>query len=267
MLLHTLTPFLLGSIFSAGSRRDQRRLADVRKNWSREISRERNMDVIAMYHISVAAKHRTVDAQTWEDLGMDELFAKIDRTVGTPGRQILYHQMRTYEEHDSILAERARQQAIFQEDGPLRERCQFLLARLNAPSDEGLASLLFGSFPQSPRFAPLLYLCSLLSFVCLTGMWFIHILFLPLIVMFIINASITARYGWRIMPFFYGFSPTPIDCPSWNTCGKRCHWSRGFGRIWAGSSGTAVRCPIGRSRLSAISTCFSCSISWFICAR
>ncbi len=74
------------------------------------------MDIIAMYHVSAGAKRRTVDDRTWLDLGMDELFAKMDRTAGMPGRQVLYHQMHTYEDDDRILAERTRQQAIFKED-------------------------------------------------------------------------------------------------------------------------------------------------------
>jgi hypothetical protein len=206
MQLRALIPHLFNAAFAKVRGRDDRRLTELRQNWGREISRERAMEVIAMYHASVADDRKRVDSQTWEDLGMDDLFAKIDRTAGMPGRQILYHQMRTYVDDDRILAERARQHAIFKDNQALREQCQILLTRLDAPGSEWLVSMLLNPFPEDPRFAFLFYLCSFLSLACLVGMVFIQILLIPALILMITNFAITMYYSWRITPYFTGLS-------------------------------------------------------------
>jgi hypothetical protein len=206
MHLRALIPSLVISIFAGANERDRRRLVDLRETWGQEISRPRNMDAISLYHTSVAAGRSTVDDRTWQDLGMDDLFARIDRNAGTPGQQMLYHQMRTYEADDRILAERARQQAVLKDDPVLREKCQVLLSRLGASGGEWLGSMLLNPFPANPRFAPLLYLCSFLGAACILGIAFIHLLFLPALAMMFINIAITANYGRQIRPYFTGFS-------------------------------------------------------------
>ena len=206
MQLRALIPFLFNAAVAKVRGRDDRRLTELRQSWGREISRERPMDVIAMYHASVAGDRRAVDNQTWQDLGMDDLFAKIDRTAGMPGRQILYHQMRTYVDDDRVLAERARQHAIFKDNQALREQCQILLTRLDAPGSEWLVSMLLNPFPEDPRFAFLFYLCSFLSLACLVGMVFIQILLIPALILMITNFAITMYYSWRITPYFSGLS-------------------------------------------------------------
>jgi len=193
------------TVFAKAHDRDKRRLTELRQNWGREILRERNMDVIAMYHSSVSRNRKTVDNRTWQDLGMDDLFAKIDCTTGMPGRQILYHQMRTYVD-ECVLAERTRQYAVFKEDQNLREQCQVLLTRLNARGSEWLASSLLSPFPEVPRLAPLFYLCSFLSLTCLVGILFIQILVIPALILMCTNFAITAYYSWRITPYFSGFA-------------------------------------------------------------
>jgi len=206
MKIRALVRFISSGVVAKFRGRHNRLLAELRKDWGREIARERDMDVIATYHVSVAGNQKVVDGQTWQDLGMDDLFAKIDRTAGMPGSQLLYHQMRTYENDDHVLAERARQQTIFMENQALREQCQVLLARLNARGSEWLASTLLNPFPERPRLAPIFYLASFLSLGCLAGTAFLHILFIPALILMFANFAITAFYSWRITPYFAGLS-------------------------------------------------------------
>ncbi|HWA10300.1 MAG TPA: hypothetical protein VG838_12675 [Opitutaceae bacterium] len=206
MNLRALVPaFLVSAVVGAGER-ERSRLAELRANWGREIARKRNLEVISRYHASAAAGRRTVDERTWQDLGLDDLFGKLDRTVSMPGRQVLYHQLRTYEEGDGPLAERARQQAVFKDEPELREKLQLLFSRLDGPRSEWLASSLLVPIPTAPRFAPLLYLCSFLSLAGLVGMIFVHWLFLPLLPLLLVNVAITATYGQRVTPSFSGFA-------------------------------------------------------------
>jgi MutS domain V len=206
MKIRALVRFISSGVVAKFRVRHNRLLAELRKDWGREIARERDMDVIATYHVSVAGNQKVVDGQTWQDLGMDDLFAKIDRTAGMPGSQLLYHQMRTYENDDHVLAERARQQTIFMENQALREQCQVLLARLNARGSEWLASTLLNPFPERPRLAPIFYLASFLSLGCLAGTAFFHFLFIPALILMFANFAITAFYSWRITPYFAGLS-------------------------------------------------------------
>ena len=207
MLPSPLIPsWLTAAISLGGHRRRQARLAQLRRTWGKEIPRERDMEIIAMYFASLGTDRKTVNDQTWRDLGMDDLFAKVDRTCSIPGRQILYSQMRTYVEDDRALAERAREQEILAADPTLREGCQVLLARLNAPGEQWLASLLLNPFPKPPSFAPLLYLSSFLSVACLAGIVFVHFLVLPALLLLLGNAIISATYTRGIAPYFSGFS-------------------------------------------------------------
>jgi len=100
------------------------------------------MELIALFHELRPEVRMTVDEKTWQDLAMDEVFAKVDRTVSMPGRQVLYDQLRTFEDDESVLAERARQHALFRRDATLREEIQLLLARLDDRRAAWIASLL-----------------------------------------------------------------------------------------------------------------------------
>ena len=84
---------------------------------------------------------------------MDEVFAKVDRTCSFPGRQILYHQMRTYEVDGIVLAERARQHTVFRSDPGLREAVQAHLGGLDGSDAAWLAPLLMNDIPEKPRWA------------------------------------------------------------------------------------------------------------------
>ena len=184
----------------------EKRVVELRRSWGKEVSRERNMDLIAMYHLLLAEHRETVDDQEWQDLAMDEVFARVDRTVGMPGRQILYHQMRTYVNDDGILAERARQYATFRVEASLRENIQLLLARISGQRGAWIAPLLLKLLPEKPRHAWLLYLCSALSIVCLVGLFFFRPLFIPALALLTLNIVINETYGRRITHYFPGYS-------------------------------------------------------------
>lgn len=96
------------------------------------VHRERGLELIQRCHDLVADPACTVDEATWQDLAMAELFAKVDRTRSLPGRQVLYHQMRTYVRDDGVLAERARPYRLFRWEAALREALQSALRTLES---------------------------------------------------------------------------------------------------------------------------------------
>lgn len=164
------------------------------------------MDLIALFHELGPGSRTTVDEKTWRDLAMDEVFAKLDRTVSLPGRQVLYDQMRTFVDDEAVLAERARLHALFRSDATLREEVQMLLGPLGDRRAVWIAPLLLKDLPETPGFAPLLYLSSFLSLACIAGAFLWKPLILPSIALILLNLLVNETYGRRISPYFSGFT-------------------------------------------------------------
>jgi len=174
--------------------------------WGKAIIRDRFPFQITRYHDLVVGVRATVDETTWQDLGMEEVFARIDRTSGFPGRQLLYHQMRTYEPDECVLTERARQHAIFRSDVGFREVVQANLAGLDDPDAAWLAPLLKNELPEKPRWAWLLHTLGFVPLACLLGMAWWPLLLVPGVLLGFVNLMINETYGRSISPYFGGFS-------------------------------------------------------------
>jgi hypothetical protein len=195
-----------GRLFGGGKKKS-------RIFWGQEITRDRNMDLIAMYHMFSPSQGTRIDDQTWRDLAMDEVFAKIDRTSGVPGRQVLYHQMRTLIEEDRILDERANLYARLRSDNSSREALQPLLASLEGNGAYWLAPLLLNPLPGTPSFAWLLYISSVLSVALscillvtlILGLSFPPVFLFSLLGLMIVNLVINETFGRRITPYLPGF--------------------------------------------------------------
>ena len=166
---------------------------------------ERDMEEIAAYHRSLPQASHTVGYQTWVDLDMDSVFAKIDRSVTMLGRQVLYRQMQVYE-GDEVLSERARQQEFFQKHPAYREAVQSQLKHLDKPASKWLAQLVLQPLPSAPRFSWAFIPLSLACLACLLGMVFYNPLLLPAFVLIWVNAIIHMRYGQQIASYSQGFS-------------------------------------------------------------
>lgn len=178
----------------------------LKESWGKGITRERFSYQISRYHDLVVGKRCTVDETTWQDMGMEDVFARIDRTAGFPGRQVLYHQMKTYELDESVLAERARQHAIFRSDVGLREAAQVQLLGLDDPDAAWLAPLLINEFPGKPRWAWSLHLLGFAPLACLVGMAWLPVMLVPGLLFGFVNLVINETYGRRITPYFGGLS-------------------------------------------------------------
>jgi hypothetical protein len=74
-----------------GSLRIFQRLRDLRA------SRHVDMAVISAYHERLPDADRTgaLDDRTWKDLDLDDVFQSLDHAASEPGRQYLYHLLRT----------------------------------------------------------------------------------------------------------------------------------------------------------------------------
>jgi len=115
-------------------RRDSRRglLARLRNDWGKPGRRIHKMELIAeisQSRLANTAHASPLDGRTWSDLGLDDVFAAIDRTESTLGQQALYHRLRTAPAGEHMEAFEALV-ARMTNDTAARERAQMALARL-----------------------------------------------------------------------------------------------------------------------------------------
>jgi len=154
-----------------------------------------NTDDAASYKLD------TVDDRTWDDLEMDQVFARIDRTVSVIGRQYLYAMLRTYVS-DSSGREKQRLNtlySIFRTDESLREKIQTALYPLRSDKSAWLVSLFYEDLPVKSGYAWLIYLCSGLFFLSAVMIAVNPAFFLAAIGMAFCNLLINAFYGSTVL--------------------------------------------------------------------
>lgn len=173
--------------------------------WGKEVLRDRHSFQISRYHDLVVGDRVPVDEITWQDLGMEEVFAKLDRTLSFPGRQVLYHILKTYEGNRDVLAERARQCEAFRSDSSFRAEVQCRLGGLESQDAAWLMPLLLNDLPERPQWAWLLQISGVLPLVCFAGMAVLPVLLIPGAILSLVNLIIYETYGQRMIPYFAGF--------------------------------------------------------------
>ena len=127
------------------------------------------MSRAASYHELLPAVEReaSLDDRTWRDLDLDDVFISLDRTASEPGRQYLYHALRTPRLTPEPLAQLERLVQRFAADGDSAERAVGALGRLGDPRSGQLAHLILGELPHRPRLWWLFPALSISSVTCL----------------------------------------------------------------------------------------------------
>jgi hypothetical protein len=127
---------LLMLAYAAWSARTRRSMVGrLRLEWGRPRDATRRMDVIAEYHHArvQAGEGTSLDDRTWDDLNLDAVFARLDRTTSTLGQQLLYHRLRSrpsaahLEAFDDLAT-------LLENEVTLRERVQAALEPLQNPA-------------------------------------------------------------------------------------------------------------------------------------
>lgn len=88
-----------------------------------------------------------VDDRTWQDLDMDHIYRRMDRTITFYGQQRLYQLLRNplFDNHD--LTKRAARIELFQNNPYLREKVQVMLSKIGDDDHTGLVDLLWDPSP------------------------------------------------------------------------------------------------------------------------
>jgi hypothetical protein len=99
LLLLALAGVTLVAASAILSRRTRRKLlVRIRTNWGKPRDRVHKMQAIADYYRSRIDPARTgdfLDDRTWDDLNLDAVFQRLDRTESTLGQQVLYYRLRS----------------------------------------------------------------------------------------------------------------------------------------------------------------------------
>ena len=101
-------------------------------------------------HLPDADRATALDDRTWNDLDLDAVFAAIDRTASEPGRQCLYHLLRTPRADGAALHRLETVVRALGADG-VASAADAALRRLDDPRAGQLVELLFGELPGRPR--------------------------------------------------------------------------------------------------------------------
>lgn len=131
---------------------------------------------VSAYHRHLTTVERTpaLDDRLWEDLDLDTVFASLDRTTSEPGRQVLYHLLRTPSVDEAPLL---RLEAVIEALAvpSVASQAEAALRQLEDSRAGYLVELLFGELPRRPRLwfcFPLLTIGSVaLLALYISGVW------------------------------------------------------------------------------------------------
>jgi MutS domain V len=110
--------------------------------------------VTSAYHEQLpdAERRGALDDRTWADLDGDDLFRALDYTASEPGRQYLYHRLRSPVWEPEPLHRLDASARVLAADPQLAERIRRALSPLAGPDAGYVVQLLFADLPRRPRF-------------------------------------------------------------------------------------------------------------------
>lgn len=149
-------------------------LALLRDRLTRRGERWTDMTLAAAYHTRLPPESRTgaLDDRTWQDLDLDPVYLSLDRTVSGPGRQYLYHLLRTPRSTAEPLERLERAVRRIAADPVLAERLRGTLHLLDDPRAAQLAPLILDGAPRRPALWWIFPMLTLGSLACLATISF-----------------------------------------------------------------------------------------------
>ncbi len=155
LLLLTTLPFIFLSFKRHQRLNTLKTIADLRKNWGVPESRIRNIPEIHTHFTQtegIAKKTQILDDRTWNDLDMDLVYAKLDRTLSIPGEISLYSLLRHPITSVEELDKRECVINLFSKDQEIREEYQVKLSQLGKNEEAYHLEGLWENQPSRNRF-------------------------------------------------------------------------------------------------------------------
>jgi len=189
-------------------RRSRDAQAALRAAWGQPKSRDRDLPLIANYHharVRPAGASVALDARTWADLDLDAVFSFLDRTESVPGRQVLYHRLRSTVHSPGSLADFDELVERLGREAAFRLRAQRVLAPLDGALFHWLWALALEPVEPLPRWAIVYPLFAGLMVLCLCLSPLLPPLLLVPVFGFVGGGALRATLGLRLVPIANSF--------------------------------------------------------------
>lgn len=145
--LALLIPLIPAALYFRKRMLMYRALYFIKDSWAKETDRKRNFKDIKKLHDLLKAIDKEsffIDNQTYEDLTVEKVYEKLDRTLSSPGEQVLYHMLRTPILHGEAFRKRNELINYFGKNQEIREKIQIQLHDLNRQRKNTIAEFLWG---------------------------------------------------------------------------------------------------------------------------
>lgn len=109
-------------------------LSIIRKEYKRDIEKSRKFEHIKRFFSMMEKEEYTIDDDTWNDMDMNRVYEKLDRTYSTLGESVLYFMLRNPLKDEEKLKNRDILIETFKNDSKLRESLSSIFFELSTDS-------------------------------------------------------------------------------------------------------------------------------------
>ncbi len=162
----------------------------VANRWGKEDEDpELSMQEIEEFFVAMMRKQDWIlDDLTWNDLNMNQVYGKINRTFSSSGQQCLYNMLRILRFDEEELKRRDRVIQFFQHNKTQREMLSAAFCYLGKEKYDGACSLLYKGIPKLPDYVRWLVPMTIGMVLSIVSIFFIGArALLPILIFFIIN--------------------------------------------------------------------------------
>ncbi len=178
---------------------------DLKSKWGKERIADRDFEQISglFKYLNKQRLKNYLDDQTWKDLNMNRIYAKIDRTLTTPGETVLYDLLRNPLFDKRKLSKRSATIEAFRKDELLRIKTQLALLDLGRDSTKSIYDFIWQDIPKPNKYRYLFYIMSLLAllplfFIKSMGIKVIIIIFPIFLTNMFIHYYMNKKYAHKI---------------------------------------------------------------------
>ncbi len=116
-----------------------------KKQWGKKVERKRNFNNIrsTFDYIEESTEEFCIDDQTWSDLTMNEMYTVMDRTITSPGEEILYKMLRMPLFSEEKLKRRNAIINLFEKNEEIRNKLGMFFLNLNRVRKNHVPELLW----------------------------------------------------------------------------------------------------------------------------
>jgi hypothetical protein len=175
----------------------------MRERRARRRQRQVDLPRAAKYHELLPESDRSaaIGDRAWRDLNLDDVFVSLDNTESEPGRQYLYHLLRTPRPTAKPLERLEQLVQRISTDDAVAERLHSSLRRLNDPRAGELVQLILGELPYRPTAWWVFPLLTATSIACLALIPIWPRALMVSVAVCLVNVAIQVFYKSRVKRF------------------------------------------------------------------